>query len=83
VFTRSADHTETQARMLTAAGIDWQAQQRVVVHYTEPRSVAEAILQGPGYQSVLRGDFVSSEPVKGRDRKGQVLALLTGPRVSA
>ena len=83
VFTRSADHTETQARALTAAGIDWQAQQRVVVHHTEPLSVAEAILQGPGHQSVLTGDFVSSEPVKGRNRKGQVLAFLTGPRVSA
>lgn len=35
VFTRDAGHTGLQAKMLTAANVSWQAQDRIVVHYTE------------------------------------------------
>ena len=75
VFTRDAEHTELQAKMLTAANVSWQAQDRIVVHYTESVSMSEASLQTPRQQAALTGFHNgAAAETKGPNRNGHVLA---------
>jgi len=67
--------TEVQAKMLTAANVSWQAQDRIVVHYTESFSVSEASLQTPRQQAALTGFHNgAAAETKGPNRNGHVLA---------
>jgi ribosomal protein L3 len=78
-FTRAGVFMPVQARMVATLDPEdrYEAQERIVVHYTEPFSVQEAIFQDAGAQSLLKGNFVDvTAKTKGRDRKGQVIAWL-------
>lgn len=77
IFTIDAERPEMLDKMLKAGGVDWQAQNRIVVQYYGKHAVYEAVLQTPWQQAVLNGNH-SGEYTKteGPGRKQQVLSWL-------
>jgi hypothetical protein len=76
-FVRTVPTPDDIHRMQRAGEVSWQAQERIVVHYSDVGGITDGSFAGPGQQAALTGKFVGVQmQTKGPDRRGQVIKWL-------